>query len=163
MLGVRSRGSSILEFVLTLPFTILLLFITIDTGKAVFVKTSSQGAAATAAAGGARSGSIGATASGDCENPANLIIESFCKAAPWGSIGAEVTKIQVSMVDANGIKNPNSIYCTQAHPYVRVEATVKLKSMLTPTIAATGFTDIRVALFDSVSVESTAYCEVYRE
>ena len=163
----RRRGSSILEFVLTLPFTILLLFITLDTGKAVFVKTSLQSAAATAATNGARSGNIGeagrrssgcATATSD-----DLIFQSFCKAAPWGSLGASVSSMTVSMVDADGVKS-TKVVCTKEYPYVQVEATVSLDGMLTPGIQRTGFTDIgSVSLFSSVSAISTAYCEVYRE
>ena len=162
----RRRGSSILEFVLTLPFTILLLFITLDTGKAVFIKTSLQSAAATAATNGARSGNIGeagsrtscATAKSD-----DLIFQSFCKAAPWGSLGASVSSMTVSMVDAGGGKS-TKVVCTKEYPYVQVEATVILDGMLTPSIKSTGFTDIgSVSLFSSVSAMSTAYCEVYRE
>jgi len=152
--------------VLTLPFTILLLFITLDTGKAVFVKTSLQSAASTAATNGARSGDIGeASTRTNCATAKNddLIFQSFCKAAPWDSLGASVSSMKVSMVNADGIQG-NKVVCTKEYPYVQVEATVSLDGMLTPSINSTGFTNIgSVSLFSSVSAISTAYCEVYRE
>lgn len=164
MLRVHSRGSSILEFVMTLPFTILLLFITLDTGKAVFVKTSLQSAAATAAANGARSGFIGdstTVASCDSVSSGEQILKSFCNAAPWAGIGAKVTSIKVTMVSASNEENANLRYCTKAFPYVQVQAEVSLENMLTPTIDVKWWES--AALFKSVSVESAAYCEVYRE
>ncbi len=149
---------------MTLPFTILLLFITLDTGKAVFVKTSLQSAAATAAANGARSGFIGdstATTSCDSVRSGEQILESFCRAAPWAGIGAKVTSIKVTMVSASNEENTNLRYCTKLFPYVRVQAEVNLENMLTPTIDVNWWDS--AALFKSISVQSAAYCEVYRE
>lgn len=162
----RRRGSSILEFVLTLPFTILLLFITLDTGRAVFVKTSLQSAAATAAANGARSGLIGeAGPRTNCDTAASndQIFQSFCRAAPWNSIGATISSMTVFMVNAEGVQS-SQVVCTKKYPYIQVEATVILNGMLTPSVKSTGFMDIGgLSVFSSVSARSTAYCEVYRE
>ena len=156
------RGSALLEFVLTMPFALILLFITLDTGKAVFVRVSLQSAAATAAANGARSGYIGDVTSVSCSVNSSLdIVKSFCKAAPTDAMGAEQSKITVHMSDINGSKANSAQWCTTNHPYVTVTAETTLKGMLTPSISVWG--NSALSLFGKLTVVSTAYCEVYRE
>jgi Flp pilus assembly protein TadG len=156
------RGSALLEFVLTMPFALILLFITLDTGKAVFVRVSLQSAAATAAANGARSGYIGTVNSTTCSvNSALDIVKSFCKAAPTESMGAENSEITVRMSDVNGGEDNSAQWCTAKHPYVTVTAETTLKGMLTPSISVWG--NSALSLFGKLTVVSTAYCEVYRE
>jgi len=172
------RGSSILEFVLTLPFAVLLLFITMDTGKAVFVKTSLQSAAAAAATIGARSGTIGNATkyTGPCtqatqttgQNQADsLIFQSLCRAAPWESMGAEIDEVTVTLVPAANsvVSGRSSTVCTKEFPYVRVRVKAKMLNMLVPGISRNegGFGLTVSSLLDSVEVESTVLCEVYRE
>lgn len=158
----KTRASALLEFVLTMPFALILLFITLDTGKAVFVRVSLQSAAATAAANGARSGYIGSVSNTSCSTGSEYaIVESFCKAAPTESMGAENSKITVHMSDGTGSVRLRAQWCTAGHPYVTVTAETTLKGMLTPTIHVWG--NKALSLFGELKVVSTAYCEVYRE
>lgn len=174
--GAVARGSSILEFVLTLPFAVLLLFITLDTGKAVFVKTSLQSAAAAAATTGARSGTIGNKAmytepcppatqsqtTGQNQND-DLIFLSLCRSAPWESMGAEIAQVTITLVAADNRVHDGRV-CTKAYPYVRVRVKAKMQNMLVPGISRDGGFGLTVSsLLDSVEVESTVLCEVYRE
>lgn len=154
------RGSSLLEFVMTLPFAVLLLFITMDTGKAIFVKTSMQSAAANAATSGARGGGIDTTIPIGCGAPITKIVKSFCTAANWEDVGVTITAIKATMVNYEGVEGKDN-WCTAKFPYVKVEATGTLENMLTP--------GVNTALIKSfsfpteITVQSTAYCEVYRE
>jgi len=171
------RGSSILEFVLTLPFAVLLLFITMDTGKAVFVKTSLQSAAAAAATIGARSGTIGdttkytepcplATQTTGQNQADSLIFQSLCRAAPWESMGAKIDEVTVTLVAAdNRVYGGKLRVCTKEFPYVRVRVKATMLNMLVPGISRNegGFGLTVSSLLDSVEVESTVFCEVYRE
>lgn len=152
------RGSSLLEFMMTLPFAVLLLFITMDTGKAVFVKTGMQSAASTAAASGARGGAIEYDIFTECDKVSTKIFKSFCSAANWESMGVTITNITVRMVNYEGGESDFK-YCTVNHPYVEVRAEGNLENMLTPSV---NFVE-RLAFLTTVKVQSTAYCEVYRE
>jgi len=157
---------------------VLLLFITLDTGKAVFVKTSLQSAAAAAATIGARSGTIGdrtaytescppatqSQATGQNQND-NLIFLSLCRSAPWESMGAEISEVTIALVAAdNRVYDGSSRVCTKDYPYVRVRVKAKMQNMLVPGISRDGGFGLTVSsLLDSVEVESTVFCEVYRE
>lgn len=79
------RGAAFLEFVLLLPFLVILMMLTLDTGRLVLAIGSLQDATAASARAAARVGYTGAMPSSEpCEDartPSDVAHNAFCEAA----------------------------------------------------------------------------------
>jgi Flp pilus assembly protein TadG len=155
---MKKRGSAVLEFVLMVPFALILLFITMDIGKAVLIRTALQDATATAARAAARLGYIGSSG-GDCSSngatnggPAQ---EAFCEA--FNRIpGASYGSFSVTLQDAAGnSRSGDNVVCDDRYLYVVTVGKVTINNLLTPRV-------FPIPALKTVSATSVARCEVSR-
>lgn len=159
----RRRGGILLEFVLSVPFALLLVLLTIDVGRLILVNTALQDAVAVSARTGARQGIVGANPAGagiPCLGPqvmfgTNPSYDAFCEAAR-NIPGATVVGFQINR--PTGSQGASRV-CTQpSQIYVEVEARAQVQ-LLTPGLKA--LTNGAV-LPDGVRAVGVARCEVAR-
>jgi Flp pilus assembly protein TadG len=167
----RRRGGILLELVLTIPFSLALIFIVIDVGRLVLASAALHDSVSVAARAGARTGEIGdtrqASGSGLCPDTVrdSTVYEAFCNA---GSIpGAEVTGFRVI--------TPAGNICRVGDIYVTVTAAADFE-FLTDVVARGGnkvvgigvpglgslFRSTKDGLTGSIHATGTARCEVAR-
>ena len=152
----RRRGAIILEFVLTVPFSILLVFLCVDVGRYVLAKAALHDSVAVAARAGARTGVVGSVpGGGDCvatPQSGQQVYRAFCQAQENTVGGADLKSLSVALVNEDGGERSLQ-YCEAdgGYLYVRVEAEGKL-SLLLPDLAN----------LSTVRASAVARCEVAR-
>lgn len=168
----KRRGGILLELVLTIPFSLLLIFIVVDVGRLVLASSALHDATAVAARAGARTGTVGTvrnvTGTVCMEGGGDAVYGAFCEAG--ASIpGAELTGF--------AIQTPSGAWCTNnaRDLYVTVHASADFE-FLTDVVARGGdkFLGIKVpglgsivrsnenGLTGSMHATGTARCEVAR-
>lgn len=165
----RRRGGALLELVLTVPISVALIFLSIDVGRLVLVKSYLHDSAAVAARAAARSGDLGTTRgplSGDtiCASSGrdgSNAYRAFCEAA--SSIpGGSVSGFSVQLTDASGRPAPNDQYCQEGFLYVRVTASGRveyLTDIFSNTAGVFGITFPGLGDID-IQAHAVARCEV---
>jgi Flp pilus assembly protein TadG len=157
----KRRGGILLEFVLSVPFALLLVLLTIDVGRLILVNTALQDAVAVSARSGARQGIVGANPAGagqPCQTLSsgfNPSYDAFCEAAR-NIPGATLVSFQINR--PSGSQSSQRI-CTRPNQiYVEVEARARV-DLLTPGLRS--LTNGAV-LPDGVRAVGVARCEVAR-
>jgi len=158
--------------VLTIPFSIILIFLSIDVGRLVLVKTYLHDAATVSARAGARTGEIGTVLSdsGDslCATTRrndSTTYQAFCEAIS-SLPGGKATSFSVRLTDSTGTAGGrnSAIFCEPGLLYVEVEAKGEV-DYLTDIFANAGsavgvrFPGLRDITLRAVGV---ARCEVAR-
>lgn len=152
----RRTGAIILEFVLTVPFSILLVFLCVDVGRYVLAKAALHDSVAVAARAGARTGVVGSIpGGGNCDAAARSgqqVYRAFCQSQENTVGGTELRNLSVDLVNESGSRRSSS-YCEAdgGYLYVRVEAEGRL-NLLLPDLA--GLATVRAT--------AVARCEVAR-
>lgn len=150
----RRRGAIILEFVLTIPFSILLVFLCVDVGRYVLAKAALHDSVAVAARAGARTGVVGSPGS-DCDTAPRAgqqVYRAFCQAQENIVGGADLQTLSISLVNETG-SSRSSEFCEAdgGYLYVKVAATGKI-NLLLPDLAN----------LSTVKATAVARCEVAR-
>lgn len=136
--GGRRRGAILLELVLTVPFSILLVFLSVDIGRYVLVKSSLHDSAAVAARAGARTGTLGQLppegASLDCNGSRvdRQVYNAFCESvANTPGLDVDDVRLYVSLTNASGGRREGA-FCESdgGFIYVRTEATASMDFLL---------------------------------
>ena len=170
----RRRGGILLELVLTIPFSLVLIFVVIDVGRLVLASSALHDAVAVSARAGARTGVIGdvrlATGKGACaDGNKEAVYGAFCESGQ-NIPGAELTGF--------AIRTPDGAWCSDDDPrnlYVRVAASADFE-FLTDVVARGGekflglevpglgslFRTTKDGLEGSIHATGVARCEVAR-
>lgn len=168
------RGGILLELVLTIPFSLVLIFIVVDVGRLVLASSALHDAVAVSARAGARTGVIGDVrrASGETVCPdgsRQAVYAAFCEAGS-DIPGAELRGFAIS--------SPVGAWCSDDDPrnlYVTVRGSADFE-FLTDVISRGGerfvglkvpglgtlFRTTRDGLTGSIHAVGTARCEVAR-
>lgn len=116
----QRRGAILLELVLTIPFSLILIFIVVDVGRFVLASAALHDAVATAARTGARQGVIGGSPAKSVQpcgirgDDTDLVYNAFCEAAS-GIPGATLTGFKI-------LSPTTSTFCTVDDLFVTVAA-----------------------------------------
>lgn len=165
----RRRGGVLLELVLTIPVSIALIFLSIDVGRLVLVKSYLHDSAAVSARAAARTGDLGITRGpiegiGLCaptRRDDSNAYRAFCEAVRLIP-GGEANWFKVELVDENGRVAPNVQFCQTGYLYVRVETKGTI-SYLTDVFANTAeIVNIQVPSLGDIAITASAVarCEV---
>lgn len=164
----RRRGGALLELVLTIPVSVALVFLSVDVGRLVLVKSYLHDAAAVAARAGARTGDLGPVddVSGDSicaagESQNSNVYRAFCEAA--ASIpGGDVESFRVRLTDQGGEAAAGATYCQGGYLYVEVTATGKVNYLTDVFKKAGGVIGLEFPGFGDIPVTAVAVarCEV---
>jgi hypothetical protein len=168
------RGGILLELVLTLPFSLVLIFIVVDVGRLVLASSTLHDAVAVSARAGARTGIIGdvrgASGTSICpDGNRQAVYAAFCEAG---------SNIPGAELQGFAIASPAGAWCSDDDPrnlYVTVRASADFE-FLTDVIARGGdrflglkvpglgtiFRSTRDGLTGSIHAVGTARCEVAR-
>lgn len=134
----RRRGAILLELVMTVPFSIILVFLSVDIGRYVLVKSSLHDAAAVAARAGARTGALGPNPSAvtplDCTSTgANRQVQNaFCEATEnLPGISAKDISWDVKLYNSAGASRDGE-FCESdgGFIYTKTDATAKMTFLL---------------------------------
>lgn len=167
--GRRRRGGVLLELVLTIPVSVALIFLSIDVGRLVLVKSYLHDSAAVSARAAARTGDLGVTRGplegvtlcASTERDGSNAYRAFCEAVR--SIpGGEANWFKVELVDENGRVAQNAQYCQTGYLYVRVETRGRV-SYLTDVFANTAeLVNVEVPSLGDIAITASAVarCEV---
>ena len=165
----RRRGGVLLELVLTIPISVALIFLSIDVGRLVLVKSYLHDSAAVSARAAARTGDLGitrgplegATLCASANRDGSNAYRAFCEAVR--SIpGGEAVAFKVELVDANGRVAENAQFCQTGYLYVRVETKGQV-AYLTDVFANTAsFVGIEIPGLGDIDITASAVarCEV---
>lgn len=164
----RRRGGVLLELVLTVPISVAFIFLSIDVGRLVLVKSYLHDSAAVSARAAARTGDLGITRRADGEGICSTsqrdgsnAYRAFCEAVT-GIPGGEVVGFEVKLTDQNGQVAQNAQFCQNGYLYVQVDATGKV-DYLTDVFANTaGVLGISVPGLGDIDItaRAVARCEV---
>jgi len=165
----RRRGGALLELVLTVPVSVALIFLSIDVGRLVLVKSYLHDSAAVAARAAARSGDLGATRGplqGDTicassRRDGSNAYRAFCEAAS-GIPGGEISGFSVQLTDQTGRPAENAQYCQSGFLYVHVTASGRIEYLTDIFSNAAGVIGLRVPGLGDIDIEAhaVARCEV---
>lgn len=159
----------LLELVLTIPVSVALIFLSIDVGRLVLVKSYLHDSAAVAARAAARTGDLGTTRGpltgvtlcASAERDDSNAYRAFCEAVR--SIpGGEANWFKVDLVDANGRVAENAQFCQTGYLYVKVETRGRV-AYLTDVFANTAeLVNIAVPSLGDIAITASAVarCEV---
>ena len=165
----RRRGGVLLELVLTIPVSVALIFLSIDVGRLVLVKSYLHDSAAVAARAAARTGDLGVTR-GPIEGVSLCVSTErndsnaysvFCEAVRLIP-GCEANWFKMELVDENVRVAQNAQFCQAGYLYVRVETKGTI-SYLTDVFANTAaLVNIRVPSLGDIAITASAVarCEV---
>lgn len=165
----RRRGGVLLELVLTIPVSVALIFLSIDVGRLVLVKSYLHDSAAVAARAAARTGDLGTTrgpieGAGLCastERDTSNAYRAFCEAVRYIP-GGEANFFRVDLVDENGRVAENAQFCQTEYLYVRVQTGGSVP-YLTDVFANTAdLVNIEVPSLGGIGITASAVarCEV---
>lgn len=164
----RRRGGVLLELVLTIPISVALIFLSIDVGRLVLVKSYLHDSAAVAARAGARTGDLGlvrsATGSELCGTnvrEGSNVYRAFCEAAD--SIpGGEISSFRVELTDQDGKVADGASYCQTGYLYVQVTAEGDVDYLTDIFKNAGGVLGLKLPGLGDIAITSVAVarCEV---
>lgn len=165
----RRRGGVLLELVLTVPISVALIFLSIDVGRLVLVKSYLHDSAAVSARAAARTGDLGTTRGpieGDTlcassERDGSNAYQAFCEAVR-AIPGGDAVSFKVELVDENGRPAQNAQFCQTGYLYVRVETTGRveyLTDVFSNTASVVGVTVPGLGDID-ITASAVARCEV---
>jgi uncharacterized membrane protein len=164
----RRRGGALLELVLTIPVSVALVFLSIDVGRLVLVKSYLHDAAAVAARAGARTGDLGTvddvageTICTDAGARNSNVYRSFCEAA--SSIpGGDVESFRLRLTNQDGEAANGATYCQGGYLYVEVTTTGTVDYLTDVFKKAGGVVGLEFPGFGDIPVTAVAVarCEV---
>jgi hypothetical protein len=134
----RRRGAILLELVMTVPFSIILVFLTVDIGRYVLAKSALHDAAAVSARAGARTGTLGQSPSSgaalDCgtPKPERQVYNAFCEsAANMPGLDINDVRLDVSLTNASGGSRDGE-FCESdgGYIYVRTESSASMEFLI---------------------------------
>ena len=158
------RGVALLEFALSVPLMLVLVFLTVDVGKIVMASTALHEAVTVGARAGARTGFVGGVP-GNCSDPritGNTSYDAFCEVAR-NIPGARVGGVVISSPSTGGANNR---YCQNnagaSNLYVTMTASITSLSLLTPGLSGMLESLNNTSLPGTLTATGTARCEVAR-
>lgn len=138
----RRKGGILLELVLSLPFSLILIFIVVDVGRLMLAGSALHDAVAVSARAGARIGNVGGNPVGTGGAPCTGNVErtavsyhAFCQSAA-NIPGAELVGFRI-LAPSSGASQDSYRYCRTDDLYVTVAATAEFE-FLTDVVARGG-------------------------